>query len=111
MGETVNNLFNFRGRSTRSEYWGVHILALIALFFVVFLTTIVSGGQPSVLDAVIILASTIAYAWVILAVSVKRCREAGINPFWTAAMFIPYAGFIVFVVVGCLKSVEVKTSS
>lgn len=111
MGETMNSIFSFKGNATRSEYWGVHVLALLALFLVLFLAGLLVSGQPSILDAVILLASAIAYSWAILAVSVKRCRDAGINVFWTAAMFIPYAGLIVLIVVGCLKSSAPNTSA
>jgi uncharacterized membrane protein YhaH (DUF805 family) len=39
-----------------------------------------------------------------IATSIRRCRDAGINPWFTLSFLLPYINFIVFIVFGVLKT-------
>jgi uncharacterized membrane protein YhaH (DUF805 family) len=105
----MKKYLSFNGVSARSEYWGVTIIAFIA--FMITLTigsTLVASGEVAgiILGGLIVLASVVMYIWYFLAVTIKRCRDADINPWWTAATFIPYIGWIPWIVFGCLPTVK-----
>ncbi len=103
------NHFSFDGRATRSQFWGTTIIAL-ALFGLSTVFTLLLIGvstENSALFAFSILmfiALVIACVWVQIAVTIKRCRDAGISPFWTVGTFIPYIALIVFIVIGVLQT-------
>ncbi len=87
---------DFFGNASRAEYWLIHIaapllLGLMAwvLMQVWFSTLLLTGG-------------VLITAWLCLATAVRRCREAGISPWWTASFFLPYLNLIALVVIGVL---------
>jgi uncharacterized membrane protein YhaH (DUF805 family) len=94
------------GNSNRSEYWGVYlatwlILAIVTmLFFVLTLTGIIGV----VLGSIILLVTSATLTWAMLATSIRRCRDAGISPWFTLSFLVPYLNFIVFIVFGVLKT-------
>jgi uncharacterized membrane protein YhaH (DUF805 family) len=87
--EKYKKYFVFEGKATRSEYWGVslicYVLALPALFF------------AGILGGMIII-------WTLLCTTARRCRDAGINPWFSATILIPWIAIIAVVVFGCLKT-------
>ena len=95
--------FEFGGKVQRSEFWATSII-LFVLFFVGIISSVALTGFVMPLGIVAILATVIASAWAQIAVIIKRCRDAGINPWWTAACYIPYLGFIIWIVIGCLST-------
>ena len=101
----MSKYLNFKGTASRSEYWGVTIITLIGFIIAIvigtalFATAEVTGF---IVGGLIMLVALVFYIWFFLAVTIKRCREAGINPWWTAACFIPYIGWIPWIVFGCL---------
>lgn len=104
----MEKYFKFDGTSTRSEYWGVNIVGGICAFILAFFGVIIVGtgsnGFAVAVGAAILLATFGAAIWLSVATAVRRCRDAGLNPWWAAATCIPYLGWIVFIVLGCLKS-------
>lgn len=106
MIEIFKKYSDFNRRATRSEYWGV----LLSLFGLTFLLAIVSmvfmagGWFGAVLGIPLLLVGMVLLTWVSIATTVARCRDAGINPWFTAACFIPYIGTIVAIVLGCLST-------
>jgi len=95
--------FEFSGKVQRSEFWATSIILLI-LFFISIVTATALTAFVMLLGIVAILATVIASAWAQMAVIAKRCRDAAINPWWTAACYIPYLGFIIWIVIGCLST-------
>ena len=87
--EKYKKYFVFDGNATRSEYWGVslicYVLALPALFF------------AGILGGLIII-------WTLLSTTARRCRDAGINPWFSATILIPWIAVIAVIVFGCLPS-------
>lgn len=106
----MEKYFSFTGTSTRSEYWGVNVIAAICAFILAFFGTIVVGtGENAFLIAVgaAILVATFAGAlWLSIATAVRRCRDAGLNVWWAIAICIPYIGWIVSIVLGCIRTNE-----
>ena len=102
----MDKYFRFSGLAARSEYWGVYILAFVLLMVLLITGTVLTeaGGGLELFGLLVIFGSVIANFWLTLSVTVRRCRDAGINPWWTAACYIPYLGVIPWVVIGCLKS-------
>jgi uncharacterized membrane protein YhaH (DUF805 family) len=92
--------FNFDGTATRSEYWGVILITwLIAWAAIIVIET-------SLLGALVGLVACIASIWAMIAVTMKRCRDCGLNTWWTAATFIPIVGWIVMTVIGVLGQTQ-----
>ena len=106
MIEIFKKYSNFGRTATRSEYWGV-LLSVMALSFIGIIigATFMAMGNLAVIPGVlVILAIAVLATWVDVATIVARCRDAGINPWFTLACFIPYIGWIVMIVIGCLES-------
>jgi uncharacterized membrane protein YhaH (DUF805 family) len=94
------------GKATRSEYWGVYlatwlILAVVTIFF--FLLTLI-GNIGVILGSIIMLFTSATLTWAMIATAIRRCRDAGINPWFTLSFLLPYVNFIVFIVFGILKT-------
>jgi uncharacterized membrane protein YhaH (DUF805 family) len=102
----MTRYLDFRRMAKRSEYWGVLIISwiLAALLSVITISFMILDGIFILLGTLILLGGLGLLIWVILAVTASRCRDAGINPWWTAASILPYIGFVVMIVVGCLPS-------
>ena len=106
----MGQYFKFEGSATRSEYWAVTLIGGVCAFVLAFFGTIILGASSGTFGAVIgglMLAATfIGAIWLTVATTMRRCRNAGINTWWTLAICIPYVGWIVSIVLGCLKADE-----
>ena len=103
----MEKYFKFDSVATRSEYWGVTILGGIAAFILAFIGAAImaaGSGASMVFGGILLLATLVAAFWLSIATAVRRCRDAGINVWWAAAICIPYLGWIVSIVLGCLKT-------
>ena len=102
----MRRYLNFSRRATRSEYWGVLIIGwlLAAVLSIVTIAVMILDGLFVLLGGLIMLMGFIVLIWAMLATTASRCRDAGINPWWTAASLLPYIGFVVMIVVGCLNT-------
>lgn len=102
----MTKYLNFSRRAQRSEYWAVLIIGwiLAAILSIVTVAVMILDGAFLLLGAVIMIIGLILLCWAMLATTASRCRDAGINPWWTAASLIPYIGFVVMIVVGCLNT-------
>lgn len=98
--------FSFNGQSSRSEYWGVLLVLTIVGFILGFVLgfAMIAAESLALFFLLLILVIVAISLWLTIAVIVRRCRDAGINTWWTAATFIPYIGFIPLIVIGCLKT-------
>lgn len=105
----VKPYFSFEGVSTRSEYWAVNLFS----YLMFMLSALISGlfmmsGILGIISGIMCMVlSCIALTWLVFAVTIRRCRDIGISPWFTIALLIPYIAIIPFIVFGCLKS-EVK---
>ena len=88
----MNNIWDFTGRATRAEYWKAWIFG--------FPGGIVLSLFLSLIGLIIAIP---LYLWAIAA-TVSRIRDTGHSVLWILAYFVPYIGFVVIVVFGCLES-------
>ena len=105
----MGKYFSFKGSATRSEDWAVWIISMISSLVVAGISlAILSSIDPAVqlIGVILLIAGCIAGAWLAYATSARRCRDAGLNPWWTLATLVPYVGFVVWIVIGSLKSIE-----
>lgn len=98
--------FSVDGTATRSEYWGVNIIAYLLLLPVAIIGVIftLGGIMGAVVGALMIIAGVVALTWAVIATSARRCRDAGINPWFALTILIPYVAIIPWIVFGCLKT-------
>lgn len=107
----MDKYFRFSGLATRSEYWAVYLINFAA-FLVLLLTGVIFYGIGESMDSVIpmliggliLVISLVGPCWVAIATTVRRCKDAGINPWWTLATLIPYINLIPWIVIGVLPS-------
>jgi len=104
--ENLRKYFSFDGTSTRSEYWGVYLVTIGLLFPILFIVGILAmfGLLGIVLSTTLSVFVLVAFTIVYAATSVKRCRDAGINPWFTLALLIPTVNFACWIVFGCLPT-------
>lgn len=95
----MKQYFSFEGRAKRQEYWATLVLSIVALFIGMIL---VEGGQA--LGGLVALVLLIAALWVLIAVTVKRLRDAGLHTLWTLLILVPYVSFVATIVFGCIGS-------
>jgi hypothetical protein len=105
----MDKYFSFSNEATRSEFWAVHLVCWFGSWFAMIAGLIIAGMFTYVNDllgglmgAIIILATIAASLLAILAVTVRRCREINITPWWCLPVLIPMFGFIVTVILGIL---------
>ena len=109
----MDKYFRFDGLATRSEYWAVYLIN-IALFFVLLITGLVIMGIGTemenvvamIMGGLILIFSVAVPCWVAIATTVRRCKDADINPWWTLATLIPWINFIPWIVIGVLPTVK-----
>lgn len=91
--------FSAHGTAARSQYWGTIIISWIAVGFGIVMT---ESSAPLV--ALIGVAVLIACIWCLIAVTIKRCRHAGVSPWWTLGTVVPFIGWIVAIALGIIKA-------
>lgn len=103
----------FEGLATRSEYWAIYLLTWVFVFVstLLFFILSLSGPVGILAGAGLMLATCVFLVWLMIATAVRRCRDAGINTLFVLSLIIPYINFIIFIVFGCLKSINQKTEN
>lgn len=104
--EKIRKYFNFEGTASRSEYWGVYLVTIGLLIPIMFVVGILSmfGIPGMLLSTAILVLVLVAFVIVYATNSVKRCRDAGISPWFALALLIPTVNFVCWIVFGCLPS-------
>ena len=100
----MKEYFNFNGTAKRQEYWAVIVISILA-YIAGFIALEGAGG----LGALIALVVFVAALWAMIAVTVKRLRDAGLNTWWILAILVPYVGTIATIVFGCIGSKQGDT--
>lgn len=108
----LGQYFSFSGRSTRSQFWATEILNILitmalALVVIVLATLLPEAVAPWVIG-ILGVPIFVAYVVVYWATIARRCRDAGINPWFALTVMLPYVGLIAFIVFGCLPTDETK---
>lgn len=109
----LKQYFDFEGRASRSEYWGVYLISLGLLFPFIFLASVVSmiaGMFGMFFSSVLAFAVLVGLIWLYGATASRRCRDAGLKPWFALSLvfliFMPPIGLICCIVFGCLPSGE-----
>lgn len=105
--EKIRKYFDFEGRITRSEYWAIYLVTIGLMFpamFIVGLISMTHGIVGMILSTALTVLLFVGLLIVYAATSAKRCRDAGISPWFALALLIPTVQFICFIVFGCLPT-------
>lgn len=100
----------FDGCATRSEYWGVTFIGLAAVVATAFAATLFAGfiGGAAAIAGIATIVVLIVAVWATIATTARRCRDAGINPWFTLLVFIPYVAVPACIVFGVLPTAVSK---
>ncbi len=114
--------YSFSSKAKRGEYWKVLILWFItigaaALFITYKIATSINTMSLSGGEIIARLGGWIFPLVIIgicgslagLAVTVRRCNDIGMNPFWSLLTFVPYIGFAAILLFGTLSSNDTPT--
>lgn len=104
--ENLRKYFSFDGTATRSEYWAVYLVSIALLVPSMFIVGLLSmlGLLGMLLGTAVMTLVFVSVVIVYTTTSVKRCRDAGISPWFTLALLIPTINFVCWIVFGCLPS-------
>lgn len=101
----MEKFFSFYGLTQRSEYWAVMVIMLVAGFFLGFgIGGMFLADATAILGLILFLALFVVSVWLTLATTARRCRDAGISPYWCLAMLVPYVSFVATIVFGVIPS-------
>ena len=88
------NLFSFKGRAHRAEYWGINLpIAIIARSS----ASIPDDAYDNLGVCLIIILLSVLILWICIATNTRRCHDLGHNGFW---QFIPFYGIWMAFVAG-----------
>jgi uncharacterized membrane protein YhaH (DUF805 family) len=108
--DIMHLLFSFQGRIRRLHYWMATICAWVVYLVIVGILASVLGigrspGSPA---GLVLLPFVIAYAWVTLALGMKRCHDRDKSGWWLLLFYVvPVIGWIWgFIELGCLDGTQ-----
>ena len=104
------NYFNFRGRSTRSEYWYAYLFVFlvgIGIYFISLLTTTIIGGRAAVGIAWLLDAAELVFVIPGLSSQVRRLHDAGKSGWWVlGSAVISLVEIPLIIMAGINQSIE-----
>ena len=109
----MNKYFSFQGIANRSEFWAVNLIVIlggwIALIGMLILSAAVALASE-IVGGLFVVSSLAAWfvgcIWLLLAVGVRRCRDADISVFWVIPLLLPILFVIMTIILGVLPSVD-----
>ena len=97
---------SFQGKASRSEYWAIYLISTAstvpALLIAAGLALL--GIIGTVIGVFLLIAFGFILTWLTFATVVRRCKDIGISPWFSATLLVPYVNFITFIVFGCLAA-------
>ena len=105
------HILSFGGRATRSEYWGLYLLGVVAgsalsIWDLNTITPTVGNESIVFLELMAILSSYILVIWCLLATTARRIRDADASWAWFVFCWAPF----VFLIIGCWRSKADKSA-
>lgn len=105
--------FSFNGLAKRQEYWAATLLTFF-VGWILYVVSLIFAGMLAiaapVLGGMFVVSFTIAWIvgsiWLILATTVRRCRDSDIHPLWVLLWFVPFINFWWWIILGCLPTVD-----
>lgn len=91
------NIFNFHGRASRIEYWGLQLYSLIISFMILLIA-----------DSPIFLIGIIIHGIGSLSLQVRRLHDIDKSGWWILLSFIPYIGSLALLIFSFLKGDEMQ---
>lgn len=109
--QAIRNVFDFKGRMNRKDFIWYSVQNLVVglgVLLPAFGATAYFRESIAGIFAVIGVLYLLAGFFVLLnvSVSIRRLRDAGINPVWILISFVPYVGFLAITVLCLLPSKE-----
>jgi len=103
--------FSFQGRLSRKQYWSV----FAGLIFVAFIIRLIGYSINIAFPNSLLVTALMAFIGVLflicqVAALAKRCRDAGINPLFTAAIAVPIIGIFVFAAIVSLPTIKAPSA-
>ena len=111
--DDLTKYLSIEGKATRSEYWAPYLISWLISIPVTLLAAASSftGKLGMILAGILLLSYGIITCWIMFATVVRRCRDIGINLWFSGTLIIPYVNFIAFIAFGCLPADENKNGS
>jgi uncharacterized membrane protein YhaH (DUF805 family) len=103
----MSEYFKIDHVATRSEYWAVVLINFFATFVLAVLGgALIASAETALVffGGVILVATIIGSVWLTIATTIRRCKDAGVNPWWTLGTIVPYVSIVVIIVLGCLPT-------
>ena len=90
---------DFKSRVGRKEYFGSQFLALLSIFLLLLIFALLSTLSSLLGDifGYIFVVYVFLVIWCQLPLSLRRLRDAGINPWWILIIFAPFGGLALFI--------------
>jgi uncharacterized membrane protein YhaH (DUF805 family) len=111
----MTKYFSFLGKANRSEFWAINLIVLFAGWIALIGMLVFSAGvalASEIVGGLFVMSSFAAWfvatIWLLLAVAVKRCRDAGISVFWVIPLVLPIMFVIMTIILGVLPTVDTK---
>ena len=99
----VLNLFNFRDRGSRKEWWLTHIFLFSAtLVLILLLEELGINVSNSSVAAAIIIGIALLNFLISSSVSIRRLHDAGYSAWYYLLAFIPYIGGVCLLILVCI---------
>ena len=97
----------FRGRASRREFWYFYLYNFLAVMVIAVVAGLI-GGVQGVRDSGVLMVPVdlfiIATGIPTWAVTVRRCHDFGLNPWWTLLTLVPALGLLYLIWIGVQPS-------
>jgi uncharacterized membrane protein YhaH (DUF805 family) len=88
------NIFEYKGRASRSAYWWFALAELIAWVAVLILAAIFAAVHVPVLSILLYVAAAVAAFLLGLSLTIRRLHDQDKSGFWYFIAFVPFIGGI-----------------
>lgn len=106
----VKRIFDFKGRSSRTEYW-LYLLSMLICLFPTLPLILLSNEDFGVLSKISTWIILVYYLlWLItftisyISISVRRLHDSGRSGWWILLDYVPLIGLVAFIDRGLRKS-------
>jgi len=89
-----HNIFEYKGRASRSAYWWFALAELLGWVCIVILAAIFAAVHVPVLSILLYLAAAVALFLVSLSLTIRRLHDQDKSGFWYFIAFVPFIGGI-----------------
>jgi uncharacterized membrane protein YhaH (DUF805 family) len=97
------NIFEYKGRASRSAYWWFALAELIGWVGVLILAAIFAAVHVPVLGILLYLAAAVAAFLLSLSLTIRRLHDQDKSGFWYFIAFVPFIGGIWLLVLTVLE--------